>query len=584
MREKKKVTINKKKPNWLNIFIVLLLLSIPLQTITSMKNKSIYGDEPYKLASGYSKWVKYDYRLSPEHGPVQPMISTFPLIFLNLDFPFDDESWEIKNMNRLMPLFLLEYNNNIDQILFWSRVPMILLSIILAFYVYLWAKELFGKKAGVLALFLYAFSTDMLAHAQISSNDFGLAVFSFIAVYYFWKHTKEQDKKSLVVAGIWFALAQLTKTSAIFMLPVYGVIIISLTFSNFKLKKEIKLWRKIRDKRIRKFLLGCISILGILFVTYIVIICAYKFEGMFKPIATSMREDVHLNKDLFPIESFTEINPIIGFVMENVPSPLPYYFVRGTGIHFTLSNEAKPSLVVGDHLESEWYFFVYAFLVKSQIPLLILLVLSILFFRRKNVGPDEIFLIAPFVMFHIVFMFTTKQYGYRYLIHTLPFLFVFVSRVSAINLSREKLFNLIKIGLIVWYVVSSISIFPHYLAYFNEFVGPENGYKVMVNTNTDWGQDLYYLRDYIEENNISEIKLSYYGFPITVKHPLPKFYKINYSELGCGPTEGVIAISVTNLMANQECHGWLLDYEPEAKLGYTIFVYDIKTESLNIVS
>ena len=126
----------------------------------------------------------------------------------------------------------------------------------------------------------------------------------------------------------------------------------------------------------------------------------------------------------------------------------------------------------------------------------------------------------------------------------------------------------------MWYLISTICIYPHYLSYFNEFVGgPGNAYHYFVESNIDWGQDLFYLRDYLHQNNIENIKLSYWGFPTTLQAPLPDYYDISYQELECGPAEGPIAISVTNLMKHQDCHGWLLEKTPADRVGYSILIY-----------
>ena len=89
---------------------------------------------------------------------------------------------------------------------------------------------------------------------------------------------------------------------------------------------------------------------------------------------------------------------------------------------------------------------------------------------------------------------------------TFPFIFVFVSKIVNLkfkNLNLRYYFKIFIILLIIWYVLSSILIYPHYLAYFNEFVGgPNNGYKYMVDSNLDWGQDLKGLKQYMAKNDI----------------------------------------------------------------------------------
>ena len=151
------------------------------------------------------------------------------------------------------------------------------------------------------------------------------------------------------------------------------------------------------------------------------------------------------------------------------------------------------------------------------------------------------------------------------------------------------------LALLIWLVVGTIKIYPFHLAYFNELVGgPGNGYRYLVDSNLDWGQDLKNLGVYLHRNGIAMVKLAYFG-PSD-----PRVYGITYESLPPGqPTTGYIAVSVTRLtgtdlitglrepgrllgrrsrILNPDCANafeWLRKYEPIAKIGYSIFVYHI---------
>jgi hypothetical protein len=157
--------------------------------------------------------------------------------------------------------------------------------------------------------------------------------------------------------------------------------------------------------------------------------------------------------------------------------------------------------------------------------------------------------------------------------------FRFLKKINKIKLC---LGSLVIILLAIWYIVSSVLIFPNYLAYFNEFVGPENGYKYVADSNIDWGQDIKRTYLWLSENNINEIKYSVEG-----SMPVPYYtnkYKIISTELNCTPTTGVIALSVAmyqdvhNLDGNHSCFNWIKKYEPTTRIGYSIFVYNITGE------
>ena len=167
----------------------------------------------------------------------------------------------------------------------------------------------------------------------------------------------------------------------------------------------------------------------------------------------------------------------------------------------------------------------------------------------------------------------------------LPFVFVFVS--SLINLEiKKKIWRNVCVGcfaiLCLWYLLSSLFIYPHYLAYFNEFAGgPDNGHNYLLDSNIDWGQDLKGLKSWLDENGIDDkITLGYFG------HENTDWRIGEFDRFKCAATPGIVAISVNLLHdfqnINDGCTDWLDEYEPITKIGYSIFVYDIDDEEVII--
>ncbi len=167
--------------------------------------------------------------------------------------------------------------------------------------------------------------------------------------------------------------------------------------------------------------------------------------------------------------------------------------------------------------------------------------------------------------------------GIRYILPLYPFLIVYASKL--LSLKKGRILNALIILLCIWYLVGTASICPHYLAYFNELVGgPDNGYKYLADSNLDWGQDLKGLKGYTVERKIKGIKLSYFG---TAE---PDYYSLDYRPVSeseahkCSP--GIYVVSVNNLLnifsRDKDRFSWLKKYKPKDKIGYSIFVYEIK--------
>lgn len=70
------------------------------------------------------------------------------------------------------------------------RYVTVLFSLLLAFYVFKWSKELYGNIPGFFSLILYTFSPNIIAHSQLVTLDLYTACMTTISAYYFWQFVK----------------------------------------------------------------------------------------------------------------------------------------------------------------------------------------------------------------------------------------------------------------------------------------------------------------------------------------------------------------------------------------------------------
>ena len=146
-------------------------------------------------------------------------------------------------------------------------------------------------------------------------------------------------------------------------------------------------------------------------------------------------------------------------------------------------------------------------------------------------------------------------------------------------------------------MISSLRIAPHQLAYFNESIGgPGEGYLFLADSNLDWGQDLKNLKAYMDKEKLPIIYLSYFG------SAPPSYYGIRYQYVpGTWPLEWpppgdmvpptaprkILAVSVNNLRDISTSYRplflWLRLYKPIAKIGYSIFIYDLTDDVVGLM-
>jgi hypothetical protein len=232
-------------------------------------------------------------------------------------------------------------------------------------------------------------------------------------------------------------------------------------------------------------------------------------------------------------------------------------------------------------------FYPIAFLIKTPLALLVLLAASILLSRRCPVPlRTEAFLWLPVIVYFGLALTRHVQNGHRHVLPIYPFLFVLAGRSAAwaSSLSWRTPARLCVIALAAWYAFATVRIHPHYLAYFNELVGgPENGYRYLVDSDLDWGQDLEGLKAYMDANHIKKIKLSYFGSAdpraYGLAYDLLPSYRIGNPRSWSVAPGDLVAVSATNLEGiymgpeAQPLMERLRRLRPVANVGYSILIY-----------
>ncbi|MBU1487894.1 glycosyltransferase family 39 protein [bacterium] len=525
------------------LIITVFLGILVLLGIGSARQKSATYDELPHLGHGYFYLKTGKLRTAT---PVANILAALPLFFLDVRCPImssdvslpetEFEKWGYYFGDRL----IYSSNYDADRILLLGRFIILLLSCLGAFFLFKWAKEMYGPKSGILALFLYTFSPNILAHSRLVTHDLAVTVFVLIALYWFWNLKNSPTVGNLVLAGLSLGLALSSKHTAIILLPSY----LFLWVSFFLFSKGEFPPKGITLKK------GCLSLLVLLFIALLIV---FLFHGL----------------SLACVKKY-----LMGF--------------------FGLASQAqgRSSFLMGENGMGWYHYFLVAFLIKTPIPTLILLILSLIFFKkvRKNLG-DELILIIPIVILFTVASYSRFNIGLRHILPIYPLLFILVSKTANLKFKGSWALILILCG---WYLFSSLRIYPHYLAYFNELVGgPENGYKYLVDSNLDWGQDLKRLKTYMDKERIKEIYLAYFGVANREYHGIKYQYLpgtgfgLRQKHILSSSSRELLAVSASvlwNLCGHspiKKPYAWLHQgYKPIAKIGYSIFIYDL-TGDLN---
>jgi hypothetical protein len=570
-----------------NLFLtILLLLALYAQMMGSVRVKSATYDEQTYYARGYAVLKTGDMRLRLRHPLLINLISAAPLLLLpDLKIPTDHGSWANAEFHEFSAQFVWATNREwADQIVYLSRWPMMLLTLVLAAFVYRWARALFGPSGALLALAVLAFDPNVIAHGRLANTDIGATAFIFIAAYAFWEYLRRPRWWRLLLAGVACGLAQATRFTALALLPIFGLEALLMVLQREKPgfscdgtspdRTSSKTWFRKWWRRLAQAT-GILS--AITAISLLTIWAVYGFTwGPVDGTGPSLPAPDHWGEFLSLIHRLDRIDP--AFLMGHIYGGgwWPYFFV-----------------VLG---------------VKTPLPTLALIAwATVQMVRNRRLLRDAPFLLLlPAAAYFASGVLSSLNTGYRLILPILPFLAIHVARLGLpiVHFSRpcivyfsppwyspaprRQVPHLLILTLIAWLMLGTTLVYPHYLAYFNELVGPRNGYKVLVDSNLDWGQDLPGLRAWMDEHSVEQVYLSWFGIAP------PEHYGVRYRYLpGWPPFEdpaprvyhpqrplpGMYAISATNLQ------GVLLDdpdtfaifraQQPIAQIGYSIFVYEV---------
>ncbi|MDP8297930.1 MAG: phospholipid carrier-dependent glycosyltransferase [Candidatus Orphnella occulta] len=543
-----------------NIIIVIVLLSIFTSlAITSMIQKSGTPDEiAHQITSGVIMLKKGDLKYDTAHPPLARYIIAAPVVlFLNPKLPDKKQVWRVDDRAEFARDFFFKYNNQSKQMLFVSRLMVVMLGVLCGLLIFLWTKKLYGVKVALFSLFLYVLSPNILAHTRLATTDLAAAFFILLSCYAYWLFFKNSNKLNLILAGLCLGLAQLTKFSALILYPIFTLLFF------------IYLPKVNRAKR-KKLFLGTAAIF---FLSIIIIWAGYGFsrEPLLKD-AMRQQEKLELIDSklavLLPVWN-DDIREKINSFLLNEPIPCSEYILGILGL-IRHNKIGHGTYFLGKHSgEANILYFPVAFLIKTPIPLILLLIIGIFVLVKNRFTINEYFLILPPAIYFSIAIFSNIQIGLRHILPIYPFLFIIAA--SSLYMFRYKAFKLVISVLCLWYVVSSFAIWPDYLSYFNESIGrADNGWRYLADSNIDWGQDLPALSRYMADNEIEEVTMKYFG------QDAPDRYGIDFKEFETedfqNPQEEVYAISVNSVTSID----WARNRRPTAKAGKSIFIYDLR--------
>ena len=487
---------------------------------------------------------------------------------------------------------------------FWflcGRLMIIPLATLTGLILALWGRAWYGERAAFLSVLLFSCCPTMIANAAIVTHDLPLATAWIATLFALVRFAERPSWRGALLFGAVLGVAQLTKLTAVLLGPVCVVVWFVLRWPVVRGEGNASLTTPTRSvsEDARGIIAKSSSLtqrvgvasraersvlaqqwLAAIIVALLVINASYLFRGT----GTALKDVPFASGRMVAAQRALAI-------VGRCPVPLPRDYIAAFD-RLALDLERKHPV----YLDGEWrdrpFARYYAAALSYKLPLsalvLILVASATLAWPRPNSLDRRraVCLLIAVAILPVLASGSANQIGIRYVLPTLPLLHLFAGQAARwLSESRRRV-----VWLIVWTATLTaplaLRFHPHHLAYFNVLAGgPSRGGWHLVDSNIDWGQDLHALKSFMDERQLHEIGLAYFGTvvpariginatPLPSRFPQPGWYAVSVNFVH-GRPHALRDQNGDRTQVGIGEFGYFRFFEPVARIGYSIDVYHL---------
>ncbi len=519
---------------WAERVVVALLLAIfAVLALVVARSDTPTVDEFVYLPAGYYHLRTGDLTFDSTNPPFLKMAMAVPLLAMDLALERDPR-WR-DNRTGWGPWIygtrFMEVNRaGYFDAFFAARTTTIAFALATGLLMWWWARAVLPPLAALVALFLFCTQPTVIAHGAIATLDMGVAALIFAGFFALARFTATALRPWAALSGALFGLAVAGKGVTLIFLPLVPVL-------------AAVGWHGWDRERLVKLADGLVALAV---VAWVALLAVYQFSGF----------------------------------------PLPAPVLEGIRFQANAGSAGEfPAFLNGQWSQTGWwYYFLAAFAVKTPLATILLLLVGCAAVARRRVRGDLWFVLPPLLLLYVLSVHFGKNYGVRYLLPALPFLFV-IAAFGAETMLRERRATRLLVLLLAWQLASTLLNAPHHLAYFNELAGPtDHRRRLLLDSNLDWGQDLGRLERALAARGDRHVSLAYFG------HVDPAIYGLDYTLPPTAPAAGRYVVSANFLAGypyaltytpgrmvgvRRGQWSWLDRLTPTERVGSSLYVFDV---------
>lgn len=421
--------------------------------------------------------------------------------------------------------------------MWWFAVPLILAIVA-------WVATAHGVVAAAVAGAVIALSPNVLAHASLATTDVAFTLTFVLAVVALTMYLRARSTWSAVGLSVALGVALATKYSAIGLF-ITAVIVFWMH------RRPGAFWR---DAGVLAAAVGV----------------AWALHGFAMAPAVTATGFVATLVERFPG------GRVVAEWLSTLPAPI---MLRGIAAQAFLERQGQEAFLLGDvSPDGWWYYFPVALAMKSTpVELLGALAFVGLAATRRMRDIETRVVVVTVVVFGGLALMGRRDLGVRYVLPAVVLVNVAAVAWTADLLRQYRHAWIAGLFVVCAQAMTFAAITPQHLAYFNAIGGgPESGYKRLVDSNLDWGQDLVQLSDWMTANRTTEVGIAYFGSaPPSAYDGRINSWRAMDRDVPAG-RDAVVVISATYLQGIFLCGDPFAGFrrlEPSGRIGYSLLAY-----------
>jgi hypothetical protein len=472
--------------------VVVLAAHVALACWAAARN-SVTFDENFHLPAGVVIVTRGEFHVSEVNPPLVKALCGLATLAAGARPP-DPDAVTIGDQALVGASFMRANADRYHAVYFAARLVIVLISVVLGFWIWRHARRLYGPRAALLALVIYALLPESLAHGSVVTMDVATGLGFLASVVTFARFLETGRWRHWAWSALAVSLTFLIRFTATLLFPIFALLLL-IGIARSKIARP------------RRALLG-LALLAPCVV--LALDLGYLGQVSCEPLIEAPYGSLAMQR--------------LQYAMPQLRLPLPDSFLAGFD-HQLFENEGEgiPTFLLGRiHAKRVGYYYPLAVLFKWPLAFLALIAGRLLIARRGGAGPDRLDREMPLLVTALAFLgsvvfFGQLNFGVRYLFPVIPALCIWIggwlaaepgARTTARHAARAR----IAWALAALLTIETASTAPWFLAFFNwPSGGPGGGDRLVNDSNVDWGQGLIALRDEMRKRGIQRLHLAYHG-------------------------------------------------------------------------